>query len=268
MSSLNTFLSKRPVLAAISLIFIWFVLIMTFTGIAVSVLKKDFGDSTTLLTGHLAGIILVLTLLWRLGWLKVAGITRYGTYQVWLIAITGTIYFALASLYSYYGKLTFNLSNVTDLSLSKSVIKLNIAVCMDEEFLFRGAVLYILVRSWGDSLKGRIGGVILMSGIFALLHLSQIVFWDISTISAVMLAFETFTISIWWASMVLKGGSIWPVFIAHYVINTVVALQANSQSIIQPEFQAYLRQLLFSLPLGITGVWMIIRMPDQKSGIS
>jgi membrane protease YdiL (CAAX protease family) len=264
MSNLKSFITKRPVLATISITIIWFLLIMISTGVATGLFKKEFGDSTTSFIGHLVGIIFVLTLLWRLGWLKYAGISQLGTYQIWLIAIIGTVYFALASLFSFYGKLSFDFSNLTDLSFSGNVIKLNIAVSIDEEFLFRGDILYILIRSWGDSLNGKIGSVILISGIFALFHILNVLFWGTSLISILFLVLETFIISIWWASMVLKGGSIWPTFLAHFVINTAVTLQGHTQSITQPEFQAYLKLLLFSLPLGIYGFWMIFRIPNQQ----
>ena len=268
MSNLKSFLTKRPVLSAISITIIWFVLIMFFSGIATSLLNREFGDSTTSFIGHLVGIIFVLTLLWRLGWLKYAGISQLGTFQIWLIAIIGTVYFALASLFSFYGKLSFDFSNLTDLSFSGNVIKLNIAVSMDEEFLFRGAILYILIRCWGDSLNAKIGSVILISGIFALFHILNVLFWGTSLISTLFLALETFIISIWWASMVLKGGSIWPAFLAHFVINTVVTLQGHTQSITQPEFQAYLKLLLFSLPLGIFGFWTIFRISTHQKNIT
>ena len=268
MSNLKSFITKRPALSSISITIIWFVVIMISTGIATSTLKRDFGDSTTSFIGHLVGIILILTLLWSLGWLKDAGISQLGSFQIWLIAIIGTVYFALASLFSFYGKLSFDFSDLTDLSFSGNVIKLNIAVSMDEEFLFRGAILYILIRGWGDSLNGKIGSVILSSGIFALFHILNVLFWGTSLISTLFLALETFIISIWWASMVLKGGSIWPAFLAHFVINTIVALQAHIQSITQPEFQAYLKLLLFSLPLGIYGFWMILRIPNQQKNIT
>jgi hypothetical protein len=62
-------------LSVISLAISWLVLIMIFAGIASSLLNKRLGDTTTLIIGHLVGIIYVFILLWRLGWLKGAGIT-------------------------------------------------------------------------------------------------------------------------------------------------------------------------------------------------
>jgi membrane protease YdiL (CAAX protease family) len=80
-----------------------------------------------------------------------------------------------------------------------------------------------------------------------------------------LLLAEASIISIWWAAIVLKGGSIWPAFLAHFVVNTVVALQGISGTIIQPDLQVYIKLLLFSVPLGITGVWLISKSSDHQS---
>jgi hypothetical protein len=72
-------------------------------------------------------------------------------------------------------------------------------------------------------------------------------------------------ISIWWAAMVLKGGSIWLAFLAHFVVNTVIALYGVSGSIIQPDLEVYLKLLLFSLPLGIIGFWLTSVFPVHTS---
>jgi membrane protease YdiL (CAAX protease family) len=264
MSNFKSFLTKHPVLSIISLAVSWFVLIMVFAGIAVSLFNKEFGDRTTLFIGHLAGIICVFILVWRLGWLKGAGITKSGTYQTWLISIIGTVYFALASLYSFYGKPSFDFSNLFNLSSSCGIISMQTLVCIDEEMLFRGAILYILVRSWRNTQKGIFGAVILMSAIFALFH----IIWFISSgisLATVLFLIEAIIISIWYAAMVIKGGSIWPAFLAHFVVNTVVALQGASGSIINPDLQVYIRLLLFSLPLGILGFWLTTRSSDYQS---
>jgi membrane protease YdiL (CAAX protease family) len=264
MRTFKLFLIKHPVLSIISLTISWLILIMIFAGIASSLLKKGFGDPIVLFIGHFAGIICVFILLWRLGWLKSAGITQFGTYQTWFIAIIGTVYFALASLYSFYGTPSFDFSNLFNLSSSGGIITTQTVVCIDEEMLFRGAVLYILVRSWGNTQKGIFGSIILMSAVFALFHIIWFISSGISLATAFLLA-EAIIISIWWAALVLKGGSIWPAFLAHFVVNTVVALQGISGKIIQPDLQVYIKLLLFSLPLGIIGYWLTSKSADYQS---
>jgi membrane protease YdiL (CAAX protease family) len=263
MINLKSFLTKHPVLSVLSLAISWLVLIMMFAGIASSLLKKEFGDPIILFIGHLAGILYVFIFLWRLGWLKGAGITQFGTDQIWLIAIVGTVYFALASLYSFYVKLAFDFSNLFNLSSSGGILTTQTLVCIDEEMLFRGAILYILVRSRGNTQKGIFGSVILMSAIFALFHIIWFISSGISLATVFLLA-EAIIISIWWSAMVLKGGSIWPAFLAHFVVNTVVALHGISGTIIQPDLQVYIKLLLFSLPLGIFGFWLISRSSDHQ----
>jgi membrane protease YdiL (CAAX protease family) len=265
MSNFKSFLTKHPVLSIISLAISWLVLIMMVAGIASSLLNKNFGDPIILIIGHLAGIICVFVFIWRIGWLKGAGIIQFGKYQIWLITIIGTVYFALASLYSFYGKLAFDFSNLFNLSSSGGLILTHTLVSIDEEMLFRGAILYILVRSWGNTQKGLFGSVILMSAIFALFH----IIWFISSgisLAIVFLLAEAIIISIWWAAMVLKGGSIWPAFLAHFVVNIVIALQGISGTIIRPDLQIYIKLLLFSLPLGIIGFWLISGSSDHQSG--
>ncbi len=267
MNNLKSFFTKHRFLSIISLAISWLVLIMIFAGIAVSLLHKEFGDATTLLIGHLAGIIYIFILLWRLRWLKVSGITRLGTYQTWLVAIGGTAYFALASLYSFYGKLAFDFSNLFNLSSSCRIIAVQTLVCIDEEMLFRGAILYILVRSQGSTKKGIFGSVILLSAIFALFHAIWFISSGISLTTALLLA-EATIISIWWAALVLKGGSIWPAFLSHFVVNAIVAVQGISKQMIQPESYPYLLLLLFSIPLGIIGCWLLTSRSDSNKLVS
>jgi membrane protease YdiL (CAAX protease family) len=264
MSSFKSLLTKHPVLSIISLVTSWLVLIMIFASVASSLLNIKLGDTTTLIAGHLAGIICVFILLWRLRWLKASGITRSGTYQTWLIAITGTVYFTFASLYTFYGKLGFDFSNLFNLSSSCGIMTMQTVVCIDEEMLFRGAILYILLKSWGNTQKGIFGSAILMSAIFALFHIIWFISSGISLATAFLLA-EAIIISVWWASMVEKGGSIWPAFFAHFVVNTVVTLQGISGTIVQSDLQVYVKLLLFSLPLGIIGFWLISGSTDHKS---
>jgi len=258
MSNLKSFLTKHPVLSIISLAISWLILIMIFAGIAVSLLNKEFGDTITLIIGHLAGITYIFILIWRLGWLKSAGITQSGTYRTWLIVIIGSVYFAVASLYSFYGKSAFDFSNLFKLSSSGEIMTAQAMVCIDEEMLFRGAILYILVRSWGNTQKGIFGSIILMSVVFALFHIIWFISSGISLTTALLLA-EATIISIWWAALVLKGESIWPAFFAHFIINAIVAVQGISNQMIQPELNAYILLLLFSIPLGIIGCWLITR---------
>jgi len=103
MKNLKLFLTKHPVLSAISLTIVWFALGIFFMGIASAILKRGFGDTITVIIGLSVALAFILWLTWKLDWLKAAGITASGNYKVWLLALAGIIYFVPASLYSFFG---------------------------------------------------------------------------------------------------------------------------------------------------------------------
>jgi len=227
---MRSFASNHPIIFVISLTIAWLVLLMILMGIASSALRTPYGDVTTTSIGHLAVTACILLLVWRLGWLKASGITRLGRWQVWLIAFGGMIYFASVSLYSFYGKVAFDFPSLMRLPGSPTTIMTHFVVGLSEENLFRGLVLYSLVRIWRNTRRGTIESVVLTSLLFAVLHVTQVFTYGISLSTAVLLTLETFIIAIWWGALVLLGGSIWPTVMLHFVVNAVVAVQGLTDS--------------------------------------
>ena len=45
----------------------------------------------------------------------------------------------------------------------------------------------------------------------------------------------------------------------HFVVNAVVALQGITIPMIEPAILAYRRILWFSIPLGLLGIWLLVR---------
>lgn len=263
MNKLRSFASNRPVMFVISLTIAWLVLLMVFMGIASSALHKPYGDGTTAPIGHLAVAACVLLLVWHLGWLKASGIARLGSWQVWLIALGGLIYFASASLYSFYGKVAFDFSGLLRLPVSRTTVLTNLAVGLSEEILFRGVVLYTFIHVWGHTKRGIIGSVLFVSLLFATLHIAQVFTGAISGSSMLLLTFETVIISIWWGALVLLGRSIWPAVMLHFVVNVAVALQGLTVPMVEPDILAYSRILWFSIPLGVLGTGLLVRATSQ-----
>lgn len=272
MNRINTFLNRHHIWSAIILSIVGFVLIAVFSGIASSITGKEFTDLTSLLYGHLLTCLCIVFLIWKLGWLKSAGVAQIGTYRVWVIAIAGIIYFAAASLYSFFGTVSFDIKNLVNWSVSNKIILTNLLVSINEEILFRGVILYVLVRIWGNSKKGQFGSVLLMSAMFAMLHLPPIFFSQVSILTVLLFFFESVIISFWWGAIVLSGGSIWPAIMFHFIGNVVVALQGHSSSMIEPVMRVYVQFFLFSIPLGIIAIWMLLKTSVQinvtKSSIS
>jgi hypothetical protein len=135
MNGLESVAMDHPVVFAISLTITWFLLVMVLTGIASSALRRPYGDAATATLGRLAVTACILLLVWRLGWLEPSGVARLGSWQVWLIALGGMIYFASASLYSFYGKVAFDFSSATRLSASRTTVLTHFVAGLSEEIL-------------------------------------------------------------------------------------------------------------------------------------
>jgi membrane protease YdiL (CAAX protease family) len=258
---LQSFAGRRPIVFAVVSTVAWFTSALVCTGIASSMLGRPCGDAATVTIGRVAAVAFVALVLWRLQWLRVSGVTRPGTWQIWLIAVAGTVYAAAASLYSLFGSLAPDLSSVLQRAQSRSTVTSHLVAALSEETLFRGLVLYVLIRAWGNRRRGAIGSAVVASLLFAVLHLTQVLTYGVSLSSASLLTVQTFIVAIWWAALVLRSGSIWPAVFAHFVVNAMVALQQLTTPIIGNESVVYARLLAFSLLLGVLGIAMLARAP-------
>jgi membrane protease YdiL (CAAX protease family) len=234
--------------------------LLAFTAIASGVLSRPYGDAVTTSISRLITTACVLLLIWRLGWLGSIGIVRLGRWRIWLIALGGIIYFSSASLYSFYSEISFDFSNLLCSGSAHAIVITQFIVALCEEVLFRGLVLYSLVRVWGVSKKGIVGSVILTSLLFAVPHLMQIFTSDVSILSVLVVILEGSFISIWWGALVLWGESIWPAIMSHFIGNAIIALQGLVIPMVDPEILAYERLLFFSLLLGVLGFVLLLKI--------
>jgi membrane protease YdiL (CAAX protease family) len=258
MSIFRSMATNQPVIFVLSSTIAWLVLVVVFTGIASSALRKPYGDAASGTIGHMAVMACTLWLVWRLGWLEASGVARLGSWQVWLLALGGMIYFVCASLYAFYGKVAFDFSSLIRLPASRTTVLTQFVVGLSEEILFRGLVLYTLARVWGNTKYGLIGSVLLTSLLFAVLHITQVFSHGLSPASALLLTLETFIISIWWGALVLWGGSIWPAVMLHVVVSAVVVVQGLTVPMVEPDILAYRRLLGFSILLGLLGIGLLV----------
>ena len=261
---MGSFARNHPVAFVLASTMAWLVLLLVLMGIASSALRTPYDDPLTGTAGRLAVTACVLLLVWHLGWMKAAGVTRLGRRQVWLLALGGMVYFAVASLYSLYGQVSFDFSSLIRLPESRTALTTQFVVAMGEEVLFRGLVLYALYSAWGSTRKGTIGSVVVTSLLFAALHLTQVFTHGVSLPSALLLILETCAVAVWWGALVVVGGSIWPAVMLHFTFNTIAAVQGLAAPTVEHGVLVYTRLLLFSLPLGALGTLMLARAwPDR-----
>jgi membrane protease YdiL (CAAX protease family) len=250
---------QYPVGYVLILTILWVVLLLVFMIFASTVFHKPYGDAMMVSIGRLAVTACVLCLAWRLDWLEASGISKSGSWQIWLLTLGGLVYFASASLYSFYGSITFDFSSLLRLPDARAVVITHFTAGLSEEILFRGLLLYALMRVWGSTTRGIFGSVLLSSALFALVHLTQVFTHGVSLASALFLVFQVFVISFWWGALVVMGGSIWPAVIFHFVVNAVVAVQGLTTPIMEPGILAYSQHLWFSLPLGVAAIGLLVK---------
>jgi membrane protease YdiL (CAAX protease family) len=251
--------TNRPVGFVLVLTIVWVVLFLVFMGVASTILQKPYGDAMTVSISRLAVTACVLFLAWRLNWLKASGISRLGSWQVWLLALGGLIYFVSASLYAFYGKIAIDFSSVLRLPDARAAVTTHFIAGLSEEILFRGLVLYALMRVWRNTTRGILGSILLTAALFALLHLTQVFTYGTSLSSALVLVLQTFVISVWWGALVVMGGSIWPSVLSHFVGNAVVAVQGLTMPVIEPITLAYTLHLWFSLLLCVLAIGLLAK---------
>jgi len=257
--SLSKFARHHPVGFVVVLTITWVVLLLVFMIIAATVLHKPYGDAMTVSIGRLTVTACVLLLAWRMDWLKASGMFRSGSGRIWLLALGGLVYLSGASLYSFYGKVAFDLSSLLQLPDARAAVATHFVAGLSEEILFRGLLLYALIRVWGNTPRGILGSVLLASALFALVHLTQVFTYGVSLTSALLLILQTFILSFWWAALVVMGRSIWPAVILHFVVNAVVAVQGLTAPMVEPGILAYRDLLLFSLPLGVLAIGLLAK---------
>ncbi len=255
--NISNFARQHSVVFVLVLTIVWVVLLLVFMGIASSVVHRPYGNAITASIGRLAVTACVLFLAWRLDWLEASGISRWGSWQVWLLALGGLVYFACASLYSFYGRVGFDFSSLLRLPDDREAVMAHFMAGLSEEILFRGLVLFALIRVWGNTNQGILGSVLLSSVLFAFVHISQVFTHGMSLSSAGLLVLQVFVISVWWGVLVVMGGSIWPAVMLHFVVNAVVAVQGLTTPVVEPGILAYRQLLWFSLPLGVLAIGLL-----------
>ena len=261
--SISNFAKHHPIGFVVVLTIVWIVLLLVFMITASTVFHKPYGDAMTVSIGRLAVTAWVLFLVWCMHWLKASGISRSGSWRVWLLALVGLVYLASASLYSFYGRVAFDFSSLLRLPDARAAVINHFITGLSEEILFRGLVLFALIRVWGNATRGILGSVLLASALFALVHITQVFTYGVSPSSALLLVLQALVIAFWWGALVVMGGSIWPAVTLHFVVNAVVAVQGLTTPMVEPGILAYRQLLWFSLPLGVLAAGFLTKTTRQ-----
>jgi membrane protease YdiL (CAAX protease family) len=265
MSGVHAFVFAHPVWAAVVATLLSLVLLLLLTGLTSAVLRRPYGHPAPEVLGRSLFIAGLLVLIWRLGGLHGAGIAQPGGWAVWALALAGTLYAGGAALRALYGRPMPDLPALFRLPGAGGAAAVPVFVALAEELLFRGLILWLLLRVWGDSRPGVAGAVALSAGLFAIVHVTQIWTVGLPRAAAGYLVLQTFLTALWWGALVVFGGSLWPVVFAHAAVNALMALQGLAGPMAVPAVQGYRQLLFYSLLPGAAGLLLLWRVSLPRS---
>jgi membrane protease YdiL (CAAX protease family) len=176
-----------------------------------------------------AGVRIVATaffllVLSRFGWLRAAGVRWSGSVLTWLLALLALAYTVVMYLYVFFGEVRLGFP---DPPLAVAVTADMLTVGALEEMAFRAVLLYALLRLWGDSERGIAMGVLVSAGFFGGVHLLNALLGQPLPQTICQAASSTM-MGIFYAVLVLRGGSIWPAVLFHGLLNVFINLKVAS----------------------------------------
>lgn len=260
MAAIKTFTEKRPLISVLLILLFWFLASGLLATASAAVLDVPMTEAVPQMIGTLGATLVLLAIAGWLGWLSSIGILRLGSWQLWLITIPLFAYLIMAYLYGFFGDLSFDFGIFARSETAREMLLRGGIVGFVEETLFRGIILYVLVRAWGGSKRGLLLSVLVQAALFAVPHLLQAMAgssWD----QVFMVIVNGFVSGVWWGVLVLLGGSLWPVMLLHGLSNLSVQVKSLSSASIEPAIAAYGRATLLELPLALLAIWLLLRAP-------
>ena len=253
---------------------LWFVILATagwiLTGglaayLFSAALRLPLDDELPQSLGTLAATAAVLLVMWRLGWLRPAGITVLGSRRLWLAV--GVLTLALMAVHglAFFGKIGVVLSTADAIDRALGILQRNAVVGIVEETLFRGLLLYALVRAWGDTRRGLLGAIAVPALIFGVIHLMQLAYGN-SLDDTLMTVLNATVSGFWYGMLVILGGSLWPAVLVHAATNAAVQIPGASLVGFDPSTTAFAVITAAELPLVLVGFWLLRRRADRQAG--
>ncbi|MGB2963218.1 MAG: CPBP family intramembrane glutamic endopeptidase [Anaerolineales bacterium] len=264
MEAIKTFSDRRPLVFAFLILLSWLLLGALLVGGSTALLGLPIIEDVPQMVGTLGSVLILLLITWRLGWLKSIGITRLGDWKAWLITIPLLLYLVFAYSYGFFGDLSFDPRIFSRSETARQLLLRQGIVGFVEETLFRGLIFYVLLKTWGKTKRGLILSVIVQAFIFGAVHLLQVAGGG-SLGTALVVVVNGIISGIWWAVLVLNWKSLWQAILLHSLSNLFVQVKSLSSAALEPALLAYGRATLFELPLAALGIWLLLKMPLDRS---
>lgn len=213
--------------------------------------------------GTLAATAAVLVVMWRWGWLRPSGVARLGGGQLWL-ATAGLALFAIVVYQlSFFGEVPVDASAAWASGDAQAILRHQAVVGTVEEILFRGFLLWALVRVWGRTTRGLLLAVSVPALIFGGIHILQVLVGN-PLDDVLMTILNAFVGSLWTGALVLLGGSVWPAVVLHAVTNATVQIGAAGVANFDPPSAAYAVATVAEVPFVVVGLLLLLRRAPRS----
>jgi membrane protease YdiL (CAAX protease family) len=267
MKKISRLADKRPLLFVLLALVVWLVLGAFIMGGSTFLLKTPISNPFVQLASTLGATAVLLWIAFRLGWIRRIGLTYPGTLRTWAVTLVLVLYVILSGFYTYFGEITFRVGSLVDTPEARSLLLRMPLVGFVEETVFRGILLYALVRVWGKTKRGLVAAVLVQAALFGVLHVTQAVAG--TTLAAALAnALGCFVFGIWLGALVLSVGSLWPAIVLHTVSNAFILIKGLSSLWVDPISLGYLRGALLDLPLVLLGLWIILKVRQERVAVS
>jgi carboxyl-terminal processing protease len=258
MRSIRRFATGRPLPFVILATVAWIVAAGVAAFIAARALQRPLADMLPQSLGTLTATACLLVVMRRRGWLRAAGVTALGGRRLWLVTAALTVYVVVAYQVAFFGKMALNNPTLWATGEAQTILMRNVVVGVVEETLFRGFLLYALVRVWGKKRRGILGAVAVPALIFGLTHIMQLLVGN-PLDDVLMTILNAFVGGLWYGELVLLGGSLWPAALIHAATNASAQIGAASLTGFDPSVTDYALATAAELPLAIVGLWLLLR---------
>jgi membrane protease YdiL (CAAX protease family) len=258
MRSIRRFATAHPLPFVIVATVVWMMTGGIAACLAARVLKLPLNHELPQSLGTLMATACLLLMMWRWEWLRAAGVTALGSGRLWLVTAGLTILLVVAYQVAFFDRIVVDFSTAIASAEAQVILKHCALVGFVEETLFRGFLLYALVRVWGDTRRGILAAVTSPALLFALPHIMQ-VFAGNPLDDTLMTMLNCFVSGLWYGALVLLGGSIWPAVLIHAATNASFQIGAASLTGFDPSATGYALATLAELPVVIAALWLLMQ---------
>lgn len=220
MKYIKKYLMKYALLTTILLVFIG-VGVSRLPTLLLADLLADANSQWMGTLGRLLASFMFISLLYKLDWAKLAGISQAykSWHKHWFIIVSPMLIIALANLTGVnWGALQFSLSSLITLVIE------NGAVGLFEESMMRGFAFYVLYRAWNKQAFGIFKAAIAQALIFGLMHLVNL--HDRFVVDVIAQVVYATLLGIGFAGIVAYTRTIWTAVFAHSFINMIGSINA------------------------------------------